>query len=107
MHGQGTFYDPRLNDASKFPVAARNGFGNVRNDPALITPFLAPLHTYQLAIPAPPARPGSFSPEAAARGGELFSGKAGCARCHVVPLFTEPGWNMHTPAEIGIDGFPG
>jgi hypothetical protein len=23
----------------------------------------------------------------------------------VPPLFTEPGWNMHTPAEIGIDAF--
>jgi cytochrome c peroxidase len=23
----------------------------------------------------------------------------------VPPLFTEPGWNMHTPAEIGIDSF--
>ena len=21
------------------------------------------------------------------------------------PLFTEPGWNLHTPAEIGIDEF--
>ena len=21
------------------------------------------------------------------------------------PLYTEPGWNMHTPAEIGIDDF--
>ena len=21
------------------------------------------------------------------------------------PLFTEPGWNLHTPAEIGIDDF--
>ena len=21
------------------------------------------------------------------------------------PLFTEPGWNLHTPAEIGIDRF--
>ena len=21
------------------------------------------------------------------------------------PLFTEPGWNMHTPEEIGIDDF--
>jgi len=25
--------------------------------------------------------------------------------CHVPPLFTEPGWNMHTPAEIAIDDF--
>jgi cytochrome c peroxidase len=23
----------------------------------------------------------------------------------VPPLFTEPGWNSHTPEEIGIDGF--
>jgi cytochrome c peroxidase len=23
----------------------------------------------------------------------------------VPPLFTEPGWNMHTPDEIGIDAF--
>jgi hypothetical protein len=23
----------------------------------------------------------------------------------VPPLFTEPGWNLHTPAEIGIDDF--
>jgi cytochrome c peroxidase len=35
----------------------------------------------------------------------LFGGKAQCATCHVPPLFTEPGWNMHTPAEIGIDDF--
>ena len=31
--------------------------------------------------------------------------KANCATCHVPPLFTEPGWNLHTPAEIGIDDF--
>ena len=30
---------------------------------------------------------------------------AGCARCHVPPLYTEPGWNRHTPEEIGIDSF--
>jgi hypothetical protein len=28
-----------------------------------------------------------------------------CARCHVPPLFTEPGWNAHTADEIGIDDF--
>ena len=32
-------------------------------------------------------------------------GMALCATCHVEPLFTEPGWNMHTAAEIGIDDF--
>src|SRR5688572_17735696 len=35
----------------------------------------------------------------------IFKGKAQCATCHVPPLYTEPGWNMHTPEEIGIDAF--
>jgi hypothetical protein len=105
MHGQGVFYDPRLNDPTQFPIAAKAGFGNVRNDPDLITPKLAALHFYQLAIPAPKPPEGSFDPEAAARGQIVFEGKANCDTCHVPPLFTEPGWNMHTPAEIGIDSF--
>jgi mono/diheme cytochrome c family protein len=105
MHGKGTFYDPRLNDAAQFPIAARAGFGDVRNTPDLITKRLAALHFYQLAIPAPRPPKGSFDGAAAARGGIVFNGKAQCASCHVPPLFTEPGWNMHTPAEIGIDDF--
>lgn len=103
MQGKGTFYDPRLNDAVQFPIAARAGFGNVRNTPDLITPKLAALHVYQLNIPAPTPPVGSFNAEAARRGAAVFN--ANCARCHVPPLFTEPGWNMHTPAEIGIDDF--
>jgi hypothetical protein len=105
MHGQGTFYDPRLNDAEQFPIAARAGFGDVRNTPDLITAKLAALHFYQLAILAPAPPKGSFNRPAAARGAIIFNGKAQCATCHVPPLFTEPGWNMHTPAEIGIDAF--
>ena len=105
MHGKGTFFDPRLDDPVQFPVAARAGFGNVRNDPDLVTSKLAALHFYQLAIPAPTPPKGSFDRAAAARGETLFKGKADCARCHVPPLFTEPGWNMHTGAEIGIDDF--
>ncbi len=105
MHGKGTFFDPRLNDAAQFPVAARAGFGNVRNTPDLITSKLPALQFYQLAIPAPPAPSGSFDAAAAARGAVLFNGQAKCATCHVPPLFTEPGWNMHTGAEIGIDDF--
>ena len=105
MHGQGTFYDPRLNDPQKFPIAAKNGFGNVRATPDLITSKLAPLHFYQLAIPAPTPPEGSFNKEAAARGQSIFNGKAQCATCHVPPIFTEPGWNMHKASEIGIDDF--
>jgi hypothetical protein len=105
MHGKGTFYDPRLNDAAKFPIAAANGLGNVRMQPDLITPKLPALHFYQLALPAPAAPAGSFDPAAAARGQVVFNGPAKCATCHVPPIFSEPGWNMHTPAEVGVDDF--
>jgi len=105
MHGKGTFFDPRLNDATTFPIAAANQFGNVRNEPDLITPKLADLHFYQLALPVPKPPAGSFDLLAAERGKEVFNGQGKCAGCHVPPLFTEPGWNMHTGEELGIDDF--
>ncbi|HEY8516581.1 MAG TPA: hypothetical protein VIS07_13810 [Candidatus Binatia bacterium] len=105
MQGQGRFFDPRLDDAEQFPVAARAGFGHLRADVDRITPKLPALQLYQLSLPTPVPPPGSFDAEAAARGEELFSGRARCATCHVPPLFTEPGWNMHTAEEIGIDDF--
>jgi CxxC motif-containing protein (DUF1111 family) len=105
MHGKGTSYDPRLNDAAQFPIAAAAGSGNVRNEPDLITSKLGALHFYQLALPSPRPPRGSFDTQAAARGEAIFNGKAQCATCHVPPLFTEPGWNLHTPDEIGIDDF--
>ena len=105
MHGKGDFVDSRLNDAVQFPVAAKAGLGNVRNTPDLVTPKLAALQFYQLAIAAPKPPAGSFDPVAAERGKTLFSGTARCSTCHVPPLFTEPGWNMHTGEEIGIDDF--
>ena len=105
MHGQGTFFDPRLDDATRFPVAARAGSGHVRAEEDLITPLLPALQIYQLALPAPRALQGTFDRTAAAAGETLFNGKAQCNACHVPPLYTEPGWNMHTGAEIGIDDF--
>jgi hypothetical protein len=62
MHGVGTFYDPRLNDPTQYPIAAKAGFNNVRNVPDVITSKLAALHFYQLAIPAPAGR-GSIKTE--------------------------------------------
>jgi hypothetical protein len=105
MQGQGTFYDPRLEDAARFPIAAANDFGDRRPAEDLVTAKLPALQFYQLALepPVPPA--GSFDATAAARGETLFMGDAQCSRCHVPPLFTEPGWNRHTAAEIGIDDF--
>jgi hypothetical protein len=105
MHGQGNFFDPRLDDANKFPVAARAKMGHTQNADDLITDKLAALHYYQLSIPAPKAPEGSFNPDAATRGEKVFNEKAKCATCHRPPLYTEPGWNMHTADEIGIDDF--
>jgi hypothetical protein len=105
MRGKGVFVDPRLEDAEQFPVAARLGFGDVRSEEDRITAKLAGLQLYQLSLPIPVPPPGSFDPDAAARGRALFGGKAQCATCHVPPIFTEPGWNLHTAAEIGIDDF--
>jgi mono/diheme cytochrome c family protein len=105
MHGQGTFEDGRLRDASQFPIAAANGFFDVRSPVDRITLKLAGLHDYQLSLPPPSPPRGIFNRNAAARGKVLFEGKARCATCHVPPLFTEPGWNLHLPAEIGIDDF--
>jgi hypothetical protein len=105
MHGKGTFFDPRLNDAARFPVAARAGFGNVRNNPDLISSKLPALHFYQLSISAPKAPEGSFDQTAALRGKQVFENEGHCATCHVPPTYTEPGWNMHTPQKLGIDDF--
>lgn len=105
MHGKGTFFDPRLNDGARFPIAAKAGLGNVRNTPDLISPKLPALHFYQLAIAAPAPPKGSFDHAAAERGEKVFDGKAQCSTCHVPPTFTEPGWNMHIAADICIDDF--
>jgi hypothetical protein len=107
MHGKGRFFDPRLNNAEQFPIAAANGFGDlphINPDDDQITPKLAALQLYQLSLPAPkPTVP--FNQDAAERGDALFSGKAGCNNCHVEPLWSEPGWNMHTASDVCIDSF--
>ena len=105
LHGSGVFFDARFNDKTQYPVAAKSGAGNTRGTPDMVTSKLAALHIYQLAIPAPQPPEGSFDKTAAARGKQIFSGKANCASCHVPPLFTEPGNNLHAPSEIGIDSF--
>ena len=105
MHGKGNFFDPRLDNAAQFPIAAKAGFGHVTNTPDVITPQLASLHFYHLGISAPPTPKGSFDEHAAARGKTVFTGVGKCSSCHVPPLYTEPGWNMHTPSEVCVDSF--
>jgi hypothetical protein len=118
MMGIGNFYDPRLNDPAKYPVAARSGRWNIRcgrpvgdveratcTGPDRITSKLAALHFYQLALPAPEPPKGSFNRGAAKRGERIFTGKGKCASCHMPPLFTDAGWNAHRGEEVCIDNF--
>jgi hypothetical protein len=108
MHGVGTFFDERFDNATQFPVAAAAHLGHISVDPDSdqVTSKLPALHFFQLALPAVQPRPNiDFDPAAAARGDELFSGKANCNSCHHEPLWTEPGWNQHTADEMKIDSF--
>jgi hypothetical protein len=105
MHGSGTFYDARLSNPQQYPIAAKSGSSNTRGVPDRVTSKLAALHFYQLAIPAPKPAEGSFDKSAAGRGKEVFNGKGKCSGCHVPPLFTEPGNNLHAPSEVGVDSF--
>jgi len=101
-----TFFDPRLSDPVQYPVAARSGSWDTRgSDPANASAKLDALHFYQLSIPAPTPPAGSFDAAAAERGKALFVGKAQCAGCHVPPSFTEPGYAIHKPEEVGVDSF--
>src|SRR5713101_184695 len=108
MHGVGHYTDSRLDDAGKFPVAASNNMGHTvppLGGADLITSKLGALEFYQLALDAPTPPAGSFDSAAAARGKTVFEGPAKCATCHVPPLYTDAGWNMHSNTEIGIDDF--
>src|SRR5262249_7190815 len=108
MHGIGTFFDARFDDATQFPIAAaaRLGHMSVGPDDDGVPRSLPALHFSHLALPAPKPCPGvDFDVDAADRGDELFSGKANCNSCHREPLWTEPGWNDHKPEDIHIERF--
>ncbi len=105
MHGQGVFFDPRLDNKNQYPIGAQAKLGHKADPTDMITAKLPALQFYQLAIPAPLPPASAFDKAAAGRGQALFAGKAKCAGCHVPPIYTEPGWNLHTAAEIGIDDF--
>jgi mono/diheme cytochrome c family protein len=109
MRGKGTFFDPRLDDTNRWPIAATARFGHTsvdNPDDDQVTPKLPALHYYQLSLPAPKPTPGAdFNVAAAERGKALFAGKANCSSCHRSPIWTEPGLNEHSPSEMKIDSF--
>ena len=120
MHGTGNFYDPRLDDKAKFPLAAAARFGHTHpyvgqgvlpvpdkstGLPDRITEPLRALDFYQRSLPVPKPPSGSFDHAAATRGRAVFNGQGRCASCHMGSIGTEPGYNAHTPAQICTDAF--
>jgi mono/diheme cytochrome c family protein len=90
MGGQGSFSDQRLGI-------------DIEADPDLVTPKLEALRAYQLSLDAPAAPEGSFDPDAAERGEELFRGEAGCADCHSGSAFTDAARRLYDPEDVGTD----
>lgn len=90
MGGQGDFFDPRINV-------------EVFQDVDRVGPNLPPLYEYQISLDAPPPPVGSFDPEAADRGRELFDSQAMCGTCHTGPLFTDSASRLHAPSETGME----
>jgi CxxC motif-containing protein (DUF1111 family) len=103
MGGLGNFSDPRLNDPEKFPLAVERGVFEITVEEDLVNSKLESLLEYQLSLLAPVPEPGSYNEEAAIRGKQLFEGKANCSSCHSGPAFADN--ILHTPEEMGIDGF--
>jgi hypothetical protein len=120
MHGTGNFYDPRLDDKTRYPLAAEAGFGHTHpyvgqgvlpvpdkptGEPDRVTEALRSLDLYQRSLPVPTPPKGSFDAAAARRGAQVFNGPGKCASCHMGSIGTEPGYNAHTPAQICTDAF--
>ncbi len=94
MHGQGVFFDPRLDDAEKYPVAARTKQGHKQKQGKdLITAKLPALHFYQLSLPKPEPPEGSFDKAAAEKGEALFNERPGAR------LAT---YRLSSPSQVGI-----
>jgi hypothetical protein len=105
MHGNGNFNDERFNDPAKYPAAVRGSFFKLRHNPDEVTPKLAALHYYQLSLQAPRPPRGSFNAAAAERGEAIFNSQGKCSECHMPTLYTDAGYNAHTPTEMCIDSF--
>jgi len=103
MHGKGDFFDARLDNPAKYPIAVENQFYHVTHDPDLITQKLDALRAYQHSIEAPHPPVGSFDKFAAFRGRRIFFTKAKCDNCHKFPLYADN--LLHTGEELGIDNF--
>ena len=87
LGGQGHFKDARIN------LDVTHGSQD------LVTSKLQTLAYYQLSIPAPTPKAGSFDVAAADRGKAIFNGKANCASCHSGASFTDANLRLHPASD--------
>lgn len=97
MGGHGSFADSRI---GLF----------IQQSPDLVTPKLGALLDYQLRLRTPQPANGSFGPQAARRGRQLFYNDARCATCHTGSEYTDvlrgPDRSvpfLHDPRETGME----
>jgi hypothetical protein len=90
MHGQGDFFDPRIDVA-------------VAYDKDLVTPKLPSLFDYEVSLAAPAVPASSYDADAAARGEALFNGAATCNTCHSGEHLTDAGTKLHAATETDMD----
>jgi hypothetical protein len=90
MHGQGDFFDPRIDVA-------------VAYDKDLVTPKLPSLFDYEVSLAAPAVAASSYDSTAAARGETLFNGAATCGGCHSGAHLTDAGIKLHAATETDMD----
>jgi mono/diheme cytochrome c family protein len=90
MHGQGSFYDPRIDVAVVY-------------DNDRVTPKLPALFEYQMTLEPEPPSADAFDADAAERGDALFNGDAQCSSCHMGERFTDAHLTLHAPEETGMD----
>jgi mono/diheme cytochrome c family protein len=88
MGGHGSFMESRTG------VNVTNGTDDQ------VSSKLPALQAYQLSIPAPPPRAGTFDPTAAGRGKTVFEGAGKCATCHSGSTFTDANSKLHEPSEV-------
>ena len=110
MQGKGTFFDPRLDDAAKFPIAAANHFGDVRREPDRVD---AEARQRCTSISSRCRRRirhrGSFDPRrGATRREAVRRGRQGAVRALSCAATLHRAWReLHKPEESRHRRFPG
>ena len=105
LNGRGNFLDARLDNAQQYPVAAKARLGHKQSGQDMVTAHLGPLHFYQLALPVPKPKAGSFDAARSEPRSEHVLRKAAARPVTCRRSSPNPDGTPTRPPEIGIDDF--